>query len=108
MTDPSAPAAPVAVPIAVAPTATEQQIKAQVRLALAAIAGALIGKHILPAGLINDTLLDALAAMVMMGLASAWSWARVKLQHSRFWALAINRRVPDDLVRPAITQGEAP
>jgi hypothetical protein len=111
MTEPNAAATtPAALPIDVTPSAASLQVKAQLRILLAAVAGALVGKHILPAGIINDTLLDALAAMAMIGLASAWQWARVRLQHSRLWSLAINRRVPDDLVRPAtpIIQGEAP
>jgi hypothetical protein len=95
-------------PIDVKPTATDQQIKAQVRLILAALAGAMVGKHILPRELANDVVLDAVSALIMIGLASAWQWARVKLQHSRLWKLATNPRVPDDLVRPVTTQGEAP
>ena len=98
MTDPD-PA--VSTPIDVAASAAQLQIKGQVRIILAALAGAMVGKHILPAGLANDTVLDAVSALVMIGVASAWQWARVKLQHSRLWSLAVSRRVPDDLVRPA-------
>ena len=92
---------PATTPIDVVPTATQLQIKGQVRIILAALAGALIGRHILPAWLGSDTIVDALSALVMIGVASAWQWARVRLQHSRLWQLATNKRVPDDLIRPA-------
>ncbi|WP_267386548.1 hypothetical protein [Sphingomonas sp. GC_Shp_3] len=88
-------------PIVVDPSAVKIQIKGQVRIILAALAGALIGRHVLPSWLGSDTVLDALSALVMIAIASVWQWARVRLQHSRLWQLAINPRVPADLARPA-------
>ena len=92
---------PNPMPITVAPSDAPQQVKAQVRILLAAVAGALVGKHIVPAELVNDATLDAVSALVMVGLASGWTAARVRLQHTRLWRLAIDPRVPNDLVQPA-------
>ena len=92
---------PDAMPIDVAASAAQLQIKGQLRIILAALAGAMVGKHLLPAALADNTVIDAVSALIMMGVASAWQWARVKLVHSRFWALATSKRVPDDLVRPS-------
>lgn len=89
----------------IAKQAIALRAKAQLRIAVAALAGMLIGKHILPAGLVDDTLLDAITAIVLAGAVAFWQDFRVRLQHSRLWALATNPRVPDDLVRP--TQPEA-
>ncbi len=84
----------------VAKSALKLRAKAQLRIGLAAIAGSLVGKHILPAGLLDDTLLDALTAIIFAGSAVYWQDARTLLQHTRLWKLATNPRVPDDLVRP--------
>ena len=92
----------IATPIEVAKSALAIRAKAQLRIALASIAGMLIGKHILPAGLLDDTLLDALAAVVFAGIAAYWQDARAVLTHSRLWKLAVSRLVPDTLVRPKV------
>lgn len=86
--------------IEVAKSALAVRAKAQLRIALASIAGMLVGKHILPAGLLDDTLLDAIAAALFAGAAAYWQDFRAKLTHSRLWALAVSRLVPDALVRP--------
>lgn len=98
------PVAPVAAtPIDVAKSALAVRAKAQLRIALAGLAGALVSKHILPAGLLDDTLLDGLAGVILAGAAAYWQDFRAMLNHSRLWALAINKRVPDDLVRPEVS-----
>jgi len=95
MTDPIPPAG-----LKVAPTVGATQLKAQLRIGLAAVAGMLVGRQVLPAGLVNDTTLDVATAIAIYGLTAGWQWFRVRLQHSRWWAMAIDPRVPADLVRP--------
>ena len=90
----------VATPIEVAKSALVQRAKAQLRIALASVAGMLIGKHILPAGLLDDTMLDALAAVIFAGGAAYWQDFRAVLTHSRLWRLAVSPAVPNSLVRP--------
>lgn len=92
---------PATTPVNVTPSATLPQIKGQVRILLAAFAGAMVGRHLIPADLVNDVTLDAVSALIMIGLASGWQWARGRLEHSRWWTLATDHRVPDDLVRVA-------
>jgi len=84
----------------VAKSALKARAKAQLRIGLATVAGMLVGKHILPAGMLDDTLLDAIAAILFAGIAAYWQDARAALIHSRFWQLATNRRVPADIIRP--------
>ena len=97
------------IPIDVAKSVVMNQAKGQLRIALAGIAGAIAGSafghRYLPPGLFNSTLIDAVAVLVIYGLTAGWQWARVRLQHSRLWQLAINPRVPNDLVRPAPIAG---
>lgn len=99
------------IPINVAESVIATQAKAQLRLAIAAIAGAIagsaFGRHYLPADLFNAPLLDAVSAVIVYAIASRWSWAKNKLVHSRFWALAINPAVPNSVIRPAKTGTDA-
>lgn len=84
----------------VAKSALKLRAKAQLRLVLASVAGMLVGKHILPAGLLDDTVLDALSALLFAAIAAYWQDARAVLQHARLWILAQSHRVPNDLIRP--------
>ena len=101
-TDPAALADPTPTTIVVPPTATNQQLKGQARIVMSVLAGALLGRlvsgHILPASLDSEPVVDALTGMGLYGLAAFWTWARVNLTHTRFLTLAINPRVPNDLV----------
>lgn len=89
-------------PVDVAASVVTSQVKAQVRIILAAAAGAMVGKHILPASMNNDAMLDAVCALIFGGIAAGWQWARTQLEHSRWWRLAVDPRVPADLVRPDV------
>lgn len=103
MTDIPDPEAPLGLEVAKSVVAT--QAKAQLRLALAGVAGAIAGSafghRFLPTGLVNDSLLDAVTALIIYGVAGRWQWFRARLIHSRFWTLANDPAVPDDQVRPA-------
>lgn len=91
-------------PVIVPPTPTEQIIKSQLRIAIAAAGGALVGRAILPAGLLNDQVLDLLSGAAMVAIVAAWAWVRAKLSHSRFFAIAEDPRVPDAVARVAVKE----
>lgn len=82
-------------PVAVPASPLEAQIKGQVRLVLAALAGALVLRNLLPAWLVNDQTLDMAAGAVMLALASGWSWVRARFNHARLFTVASDPRVPD-------------
>lgn len=90
--------------VEVAASAAPQQVKAQVRMMLALVAGLVLGRlvdaHILPATLNNQPVIEAIVGIVVYGAASGWTYVRVRLQHSRLWSFALNPRVPNDIVRP--------
>lgn len=77
------------------------QVQGQIRILVAGAAGAIAGRLLLPDGLIDDRIIDAVTALIMIGAVSAWQWARTRLVNSRWWHLAMDPRVPDELVRPA-------
>lgn len=83
--------------IVVPPTVLASQAKAQLRLALAAIGGALVLRKVLPEWAVNDQMLDLIAGLIIWGVAAAWSWGRNKLNHARWIAVAADPRVPDDV-----------
>jgi hypothetical protein len=91
--------------IEVAKSVVAAQAKGQLRVWLAmlagAIAGSAFGHRYLPASLFSEPVLDAVAALIVYAVASAWTWGRVQLQHARWWGLAISQKVPDEIVRPA-------
>lgn len=91
----------------VAKSAIKLRFKAQLRIGLAGFAGMLVGKHILPSGLVDDTLLDALTSIVFAAVAVYWQDARAWLQHQRLWDLATNPKVPPEIIRP-VTPPETP
>lgn len=72
--------------------------KGQLRIGIAAIGGALVLRNIIPASLVNDQVVDLVTGAVILGVASAWSWARARLTHSRFASLAADPDVPADRV----------
>lgn len=84
----------------VAKSALKLRVKAQLRLGLGSLAGVLIGRHIVPAGWLDDGMLDIIAGLIFGVVAVYWQDARAWLQHSRLWQLANNKRVPDDVIRP--------
>lgn len=84
-------------PVVVPPSILAGQAKAQLRLALAAIGGALVLRKALPAWAVNDQMLDLVAGLIIWGVAAAWSWGRNKLNHARWIAVAADPRVPDDV-----------
>lgn len=81
-------------------SAAGQVAKGQLRLLIAATAGALVAKGLLPASLANDPVIDAVTGLVIFGVASAWSARRAIVNHARLLWLARSRRVPNDMVRP--------
>lgn len=94
---------PVPVPagVVVPDTPIAQQLKGQLRIGIAAIGGALVLRHVLPAWLVNDQTIDYITGVAMIGSVAAWSWIRNRLVHSRFASLAMDKRVPDDAARMA-------
>ena len=87
-------------PVDVAKSVVTSQVKAQLRIGLAALAGMMVGKHLLPASMNNDAMLDAICALIFGGIAAGWQWGRTVIEHCRWWQLAVDPRVPNDLVRP--------
>ncbi len=81
------------------PSAVRQIAKGQLRVAVAALAGALVLRNLLPAALVNDQTIDLITGAVLLGLAGAWTWARDRLEHSRLFSLAVDQSVPADAVR---------
>jgi hypothetical protein len=73
--------------------------KGQLRIAIAALGGALVLRNVLPAALVNDQTIDLVVGVVILAGASAWSWLRARLTHSRFATLAADPEVPADAVR---------
>lgn len=105
MTDPIPPAG-----LEITPTAIKLQLQGFLRLAVAGIAGSLVtaaaNKLHLPLlttiwGAQGDQVVGVIVGAIMFALMAAWQWARVQLVNSRWWHLATDPRVPDDLVRPA-------
>lgn len=86
-------------PVVVPPTPISQQVKGQVRLVLAALAGALVSKYALPAGIVTDQLLDVACAALFAGGAMVWSWVSNRLTHSKLFTIANDVRVPDSVAR---------
>ncbi|WP_061780742.1 hypothetical protein [Sphingomonas sanguinis] len=84
--------------IVVPPTVLAGQAKAQLRLGLAAIGGALVLRKALPEWAVNDQMLDLVAGLIIWGVAAGWSWGKNKLNHARWVAVAANPRVPSDVV----------
>lgn len=81
------------------------QAKAQLRLALAAIGGALVLRGFLPKWLVNDQMVELVTGLVIWGVAAAWSWIRNKVNHARWVAVAADPRVPDSV---ATVKGAVP
>ncbi|WP_336866927.1 hypothetical protein [Sphingomonas sanguinis] len=81
------------------------QAKAQLRLALAAIGGALVLRGFLPKWLVNDQMVELATGVVIWVVAAAWSWIRNKVNHARWVAVAADPRVPDDV---ATVKGAVP
>ncbi|WP_267395594.1 MULTISPECIES: hypothetical protein [unclassified Sphingomonas] len=94
---------PAAEPVIVPPSALNQQLKAQLRIGIAAIGGSLVLRHVLPAWAVNDQTVDYLAGLAMVGGAAAWSWFRARLNHARWLAVARDQRVPDEVAKVAPT-----
>lgn len=84
----------------IAKSALKLRVKAQLRLGLGSLAGVLIGRHLIPAGWLDDSMLDIIAGLIFGVIAVYWQDARAWLQHSRLWKLANDDRVPSDLIRP--------
>lgn len=91
-------------------TAIGNQFKAQLRIWVAGIAGALVTAAAtrlhLPIltslwGIQGDQIVGLIVGSILFVGMSAWQWLRVRLVNSRWWHLATDPRVPDDLVRPA-------
>jgi hypothetical protein len=91
----------VAEPVVVPVSALNQQLKAQLRLGIAAVGGSLVLRHVLPAWAVNDQTVDYLAGLVLLGGAAAWSWLRARLIHARFLKIARDDRVPDEVAQVA-------
>lgn len=96
MSDPIPPAG-----LEITKTATRLQVQAQVRILVAAVAGAIAGRLMPGHGVIDDRVIDALTALVMFAGLSVSAYLRTQLVNSRWWHLALDPRVPDELVRPA-------
>lgn len=86
------------------------QVKAQLRIWIAGIGGALVAtaahKLDLPIlttlwGQQGDQIAGIVAGSIMLAGMSTWQWLRVRLVNSRWWALAVHPDVPSDLVHPA-------
>lgn len=86
-------------------SALATQIKGQLRIGMAVLAGIVLGRLVdrgwLPAGLNNNGTAEMIVGVVLYAIPAGWQWFRVRLQHARLWALAVSHRVPADLVRPA-------
>lgn len=80
-----------------------QQLKGQLRIAVAALGGALLLRHILPAWAVNDQTIDYVTGVVMIGGMAAWSWIRARLVHSDLASIAADSRVPDEVAKLADT-----
>ena len=91
--------------LTVEPSAFATQVKAQLRIVLAALAGAILGRlvdrGILPDWLAGDGTAELIVGVLLYAIPSIWQWWRVRLQHLRLWGLALSRRVPDDMIRVA-------
>jgi hypothetical protein len=92
-------AVPVPLGLQVEASPIRQIAKGQLRVAVAALAGALVLRNVLPAALVNDQTLDAITGIALLALVAAWTWLRDRLTHSRFFALAVDPQVPGDAVR---------
>lgn len=81
-------------------------LRAQLRLWVASAGAALIAsavRHNVPIipGLWNDTTIEAVTGALMLAGSAFATWARERLVNSRWWHVATDPRVPDELVRPA-------
>jgi hypothetical protein len=84
-------------------TAIGNQFKAQLRIWVASAGAALLGRYALPPSLFDDRTVDLVTGAILLGAGSALQWLRVRLVNSRWWHLATDPRVPNELVRPAST-----
>jgi hypothetical protein len=91
--------APIPLGLEVSRSALSGIAKAQLRIAIAAIGGALVLRKVLPAWLVNDGMVDLIAGVIILGVASAWSWVRARITHARFASLARDPEVPADRVQ---------
>lgn len=86
-------------------SALATQVKAQVRIAMAALAGVLLGRLVdrgwLPEALASNGTAELIVGVVLYAVPAIWQFWRVRLQHLRLWTLAWSRHVPDELIRPA-------
>lgn len=78
-----------------------QQLKGQLRIGIAAVGGALVLRHVLPAWMVNDQTVDYITGVALVGGAAVWSWVRAQLVHSRFASIAADPRVPDEVAKLA-------
>ena len=86
-------------PVVVPTSALPQQLKAQLRIGVAAVGGSLVLRHVLPAWAVNDQTVDYVVGLVMIAGAAAWAWVRAKLNHSRLFTIASDDRVPDAVAK---------
>ena len=98
-------------------SAIAQQFKGQLRIAVAAVAGSLVtaaaAKLHLPIlttfwGVQGDQIVGMITGIILLGLMAAWQWVRARIVHSRFWALATNPRVPNDIIKPVASTPLSP
>jgi hypothetical protein len=87
--------------IQVARSALKTQAKAQLRLFMVAAGAALVAKQVLPAVLVNDQTIDLAVGAVLIAAASIWSWVRNQVEHSNWFKVAEDPRVPDEVVKLA-------
>lgn len=87
--------------VVVPPSPLAQQLKGQLRIGIAALAGALVLRHILPAWAVNDATIDYVVGLAMLAIAAGWAWVRARIVHSRFASIAADPRVPDEVARLA-------
>lgn|GEM_PF-6535949 len=90
---------PVPLNLEVPQSPLAQIAKGQLRVGVAALAGALGLRNVLPAALVNDQTIDLITGLVMLALVAGWTGLRDLLTHTRFFALASDPAVPEDAVR---------
>lgn len=90
-----------AAPTPVIPPASAlgMQAKAQLRIIIAAIAGSLVLRHVLPDFLVNDQTIDLAVGGVLVVTASAWSYVRTRFIHGTLVSIAQNDAVPNSVAR---------
>jgi uncharacterized phage protein gp47/JayE len=75
------------------------QAKSQLRLIIAAIAGSLVLRHVLPDWIVTDQTVDLAVGGVLVAGASAWAWVRTRFIHSALVSIAKNDDVPNAVAR---------